>query len=105
MSAMEQSDAIKELQKRYDTGQAIFKQLFKLSDADLREKLISITDGNHKEILTNNSDCIRTIRNSEPLKIEFYFYDCLIVDWTGVSIKPEHGCEYLIVKFNEHFRL
>lgn len=98
-------NAVEKLQNNYLTGQAIFKQLFELNDADLKEKLISITDGNHKEILTNNCDCVRTIRNSEPEKIEFYFYDCLRVDWQGVTINPEHGGEYLIVKFNDHFRL
>lgn len=98
-------NAVEKLQKNYETGQSIFKQLFELNDADLKEKLISITDGNHKEILTNNCDCVRTIRNSEPEKIEFYFYDGLIVNWAGVSIKPEHGSEYTIVKFNDHFRL
>lgn len=98
-------NAVEKIQKRIETGQIIFKQLFDLNDADLKEKLISITDGNHKEILTNNCDCVRTIRNSEPDKIEFYFYDGLRVDWQGVTIIPEHGGEYLIVKFNDHFRL
>ena len=50
-------------------------------------------------------DCVRTIRNSEPEKIEFYFYNGLIVDWKGISILPEHGGEYSIIKFNEHFKI
>ncbi len=98
-------NAVEKIQKKYETGQAIFKQLFDLDDSDLKEKLISITDGNHKQILTNKCVCIRTIRNSEPDKIEFYLYNGLRVDWQGVTIIPEHGEEYLIVNFNDHFRL
>ena len=98
-------NAIEQIKKNYETGQAIFLKLFALNDSELKEKLISITEGNHNQILDNNCDCVRTIKNSIPDKIEFHYYDGIRVDWCGVSIIPEHGCEYLVVKFNSYFSL
>lgn len=89
----------------FEIGQKIFEQLFALSDNELKEKLISITDGNHMDILTSNCDCIRTIKNSIPQKIEFWYYDGLEVNWFGVHILPEHGSSKTIVNFNSHFKL
>ena len=98
-------NTIDKIKNDYKVGQTIFKQLFEMSDVDLKTKLISILDGQYDDILKSNCDCIRTIKNSEPEKIEFYFYDGLVIDWIGVSIKPENGCEYNIVRFNNHFKL
>ena len=96
-------NAVEKLIKRHEIGQAIFEQLFQLNDNELREKLISITNNKYNKILERNSSCVRTICDSEPEKIEFYFYDGLRVDWQGITIIPEHGGEYLIIEFNEHF--
>jgi hypothetical protein len=88
-----------------EIGQSILNKLFEMNDTQLKEKLISITDNNHCDILTNDCDCVRIIRNSIPEKIEFSYYDTLRVNRFGVSIVPENGCHYLLVKFNQHFKL
>ena len=96
---------LKKLEEEYKIGQEIFEQLFKLNDADLKEKLIDITEDNHKEILTNACDCVRTITNEISNKIRFSYYDSLEINWSGITIHPEHGMAYNIVKFNKYFKI
>lgn len=99
---MSEIDKIKE---QYEIGQATFKQLFELNDTELRSKLIEILEDHHIDVLNHNCDCIRTIKNEKPEKIEFWFYEAIKVDWTGISIKPEHGNFHNIIKFNKFFHL
>ena len=96
---------LEKLIKTVDVGQAIFEELFAMSDKEIAKKLISITDGNHNDVLTSKYDCTRIIKNEKPEKIEFWYYDGLRVDWSGVSLVSEHGIEQKIVKFNKHFKL
>ena len=95
-----------DLIKDVEIGTKIFIELFELLDEDLKIKLKSIIDNNvGLDILKDNPDIFRSIRNEEPENIKIWFYDGLIIDWSGISIKPEHGPEYKIVKFNKHFKL
>lgn len=96
---------IKELKKEYDIGFEIFKTLSELSDNELRLKLLSIVGEKYSNILEENYRCVRTIVNSAPEKIEFSFYDKIIVDYRGVSFQPEHGSSFALVKFNKHFKI
>jgi len=99
-------DSLEEIKKRHKIGTKIIEQLFSLSDKELKEKITSIIDDEKKsEILRYKCNCIRTIENEIPKKIEFWYYDGIIIDWSGISIKPEHGSEYSIVKFNKYFQL
>ena len=97
--------ALEHIKENYKAGQKIFEELFELSDAELCDKLIEITEDNHNDVLTGDYSCYRTIKDGKPNKIEFWFYDCVIVDWRGVTLKPEHGPETQLIKFNKFFKL
>lgn len=97
--------ALKDLEERYAIGQAIFEELFKLSDKDLKVKLLDILEGNDDDILTSKCSCKRLIEDEKPSEISFWFYDGLKVNWSGITYVPEHGSEQQIVKFNKHFKL
>jgi hypothetical protein len=60
---------------------------------------------NDDEEILANSDCIRTIRNGKPKKIEFYYYSGLNIDWSGISFIAEHGSGRTLIKFNKFFKL
>lgn len=94
----------KKLEDEYNVGQKIFKELFQLSDDNLKKKILEILEGDDDEIL-NNSDCIRTIKNEEPQKIKFRYYSGLEIDWSGIIFHPEHGQPNRLVKFNKFFNL
>lgn len=96
---------VEELKKEFEISFNIFKTLSELSDNELRLKLLSILDGEYSHVLEENYRCVRTIVNSAPEKIEFNFYDKIIVDYRGVSVQPEHGSAFILVKFNKHFKV
>lgn len=94
-----------EIIESVEIGNAILNELFAMNDADLKQKISEIVGHDYDDILKHNCDCVRTIRNEEPEKIEFWFYDGLIIQWFGISYQPEHGPEKRIVNFNKFFKL
>lgn len=99
---------LKDYEKKYNIGQSIFKSIASLSDKDLKEKLLYILedeDENIKEIINESVHCTRVIKNEEPEKIEFSFYSGIRVDWSGITVIPEHGSAFNILKFNKNFKL
>jgi len=97
--------ALTDLEERYKIGQAIFEQLFKLSDADLKAKLLELLDGEDNDVLNNKCSCKRLIEDEVPSEIKFWFHDGIEVDWTGITMVSEHGRENRVVKFNKNFKL
>lgn len=97
--------SIEKIRENYEIGNEIFQILFKLNDEELKTKLLSILDNDKLDILNHNPDVIRTIRNEDPFSISIAFYDTLIIDWSGIDFKPEHGPAYPLIKFNKHFKL
>lgn len=94
-----------ELMKSIDTGKAILNELFSMNDADLKAKVSEIVGHEYDKILKHNCECIRTIKNEKPNKIEFWYYDGLLIQWFGISYQPEHGPEKLIINFDKFFKL
>ena len=97
--------ALKDFEEKYNIGQAIFEQLFKLNDTELKTKLIELLDDKHNDILTNKCSCKRIIEDEKPSVITFWFYDGIRIDWQDIIMVSEHGQENLVVKFNKHFKL
>lgn len=100
-------NSIDTIQERYEKGQAIFKQIYSLSDKDLINKLKSILGcfDYAIELLESKSAVTRVIVNEEPECIKISFYSSLKIDWLGVSYKPEHGLDKNLVRFDDHFKL
>ena len=96
---------LEDIQMEYEVGQAIFKELFEMEDSQIKEKMNSILSKDYNYMFISNSDCIRTIRNGEPEKIEFWYYDCIRINWNGIFYQPEHGPEKRLVRFGKHFKL
>jgi len=96
---------LKDIEEKYKIGQKIFEQLFKLSDAELKTKLLDLLNGEDNDILTNNCTCKRIIENEVPSEINFWFYDGIKVNWSGVTMVSEHGQESKVIKFNKNFKL
>lgn len=97
--------ALEILQEKIAIGEAIFFELFRLSDIELRKKLIEITDGKYEDIFLSHSDVVRILVNERPKSITFEFYDSIELDWSGITFKPEVGNQAKIVEFNKNFKL
>jgi len=99
-------NSIEKLKEQYVIGQQIFEELFKMSDNDVKLKLIDILGENgHMQVLNNNYTVRRVIENEVPKYIKFEFYDQVKVDYQGIHLVGEHGTEFLSVKFNKYFKL
>lgn len=97
--------ALEDFEEKYNIGQKIFETLFKLTDAELKTKLLELLDGEDNDILTSKCCCKRVIENEVPSSITFWFYDGIKIDWSGISMVAEHGSETKVVKFNKNFKL
>lgn len=101
--------AVEKLQERYEIGQNIFEQLFKLTDVELKEKISSICgeqiNSFNSDILSNGSEVTRTIKNEIPNNIDIYYYSGISISAFGITYKPEHGEGRKIVDFGKHFKL
>lgn len=102
---MAELTAVEKLKERIAVGTPIFEELFKLNDADLKDKLKDILEDSHDDILTNNCDVVRTITNMKPDKISFNYYSSIEINWLGIHFHPEHGGAQQLIKFNKHFKL
>ncbi len=106
LSEMQQK--LSEMQQRYETGMEIFKQLFALDSEQLRKKIVEICgsaiSNSYIEVILKGR-IRKVIYNDEPETITFEYYDCVTIDVFGISIKPEHGGEQKIVRFDKFFKL
>lgn len=97
---------IEQIQEEYKIGNFIFKELYSLSDKEIKEKLKSILDQKYYKVLIQDAcECIRTLRNEKPVEIKFYYYDSIIINWTGIFHKYEGEDYKKIIDFNKHFKL
>lgn len=101
--------AVEKIKERYEIGQKIFEQLFKLTDSELKEKISSICgeqlDSYNSEILAKGSDVTRIIKNEIPKKITIYYYSGISISAFGITYQPEHGEGRNLVDFGKHFKL
>jgi len=86
--------------------QFLQEELFKMSDNDIKLKLIDILgEDGHMQVLNNNCTVRRVIENEVPKYIKFEFYDQIKVDYQGIHLIGEHGTDILAIKFNKYFKL
>lgn len=97
--------AVKDFEEKHKIGQKIFEQLFVLSDADLKIKLLELLDEEDNNILKFDCGCKRIIEDEVPSSITFWYYSGIRVNWSGISMVAEHGSETNIIKFNKNFKL
>ena len=98
---------VEEYKQKYEVGFSIFEKLFNLKKDDfiLVMKDIFKDDTKVLEILNNKPNVIKILENDCPEKIELHFYSSLLIDYSGVRYKPEHGCLYSILKFDKFFNV
>jgi len=97
---------LKQIEKDYNRGLLIIKQLFELSDKSLLKLIKEIVGDKYNDILNNNPTVTRIIENEIPIRIEITYYDILIIEWYGIDINsPEEGYTKRIRNFDEFFNL
>lgn len=93
--------------ERYEIGQPIFEQIFKMSDAEIKSKLkdMDFVRDIDDSMFGDKVSVTRVIKNEKPYEISIEFYDTITVNWMGVSFKPEHGPGFELIKFGKNFKL
>jgi hypothetical protein len=94
-------------QEQYEIGFPIFQKLFHLKKDDFIKVMKDIFQDNQKvmEILENKPKVIKTLNDDKPEDISIYFYSSIIIDYSGVKYKPEHGSMNIILKFDKFFNI
>jgi hypothetical protein len=57
------------------------------------------------KILENNPKVIKTLNDDEPEEMQIHFYSSILINYTGVRYKPEHGSLQMILKFDKFFNV
>lgn len=96
---------VEEYKKNYEIGFPMFEKLFKLKKDDFIKVMRDIFKNDAKvlEILDNKPTVIKNLEDDIPNQISIHFYSSILIDYTGVRYKPEHGCMYPILKFDKFF--
>lgn len=101
-----------ELQQRYEMGFPLFKRLFEMPAASLKDLLKECVatrlpgdPENWTHLFSESAVVIRKIFNDTPDQIEVNMYDQLIITPYGISFKPERGHDERIANFDQFFTL
>ena len=96
---------MEKLEKRIAYGTNILKELFKLSDEELKDKIKELIRSEYVKILDQATAVRRTIVDEQPEKIEFLGWDTIVVSWSGIRLHTEYGETVVLREFDEHFKL
>ena len=98
---------IEELIKSIQTGQEKFLRIWNLSDAEIKDYIISLTFDKYDDILRNPYRCIRTIVDGKPESIKLCFHDTISINFRGIRYEPKMilSDKIQIIKFDENFNL
>jgi hypothetical protein len=93
--------------EQYEIGFPIFQKLFQLKKDDFIKVMKDIfqDDKSVMEILENKPRVIKTLNDDEPEEMQIHFYSSILINYTGVSYKPEHGSLQMILKFDKFFNV
>jgi hypothetical protein len=89
--------------QQYEIGFPIFEKIFKLKKDDLIALMKDIFQDEPKsmELLGNNPIVTKKITDDEPVEVKISFYSSIIVNYFGISYKPEHGGSNMFLKFDK----
>jgi hypothetical protein len=93
--------------EQYEIGLPIFQKLFQLKKDDFIKVMKDIFQDNQSvlEILENKPKVIKTLNDDEPEEMQIHFYSSILINYTGVRYKPEHGSLQMILKFDKFFNV
>ena len=93
--------------EQYEIGFPIFKKLFQLKKDDFIKVMKDIFQDNKSVmvILENKPRVIKTLNDDEPEEMQIHFYSSILINYTGVRFKPEHGSLEMILKFDKFFNV
>ena len=93
--------------ERYEIGFPIFEKLFQLKKDDFIKVMKDIFQDNKSvmEILENKPRVIKTLNDDEPEEMQIHFYSSILINYTGIRFKPEHGALEMILKFDKFFNV
>ena len=93
--------------EQYEIGFPIFQKLFQLKKDDFIKVMKDIFQDNKSvmEILENNPRVIKTLYDDEPEEMQIHLYGSVLINYTGVRFKPEHGSLEMILKFDKFFNV
>ncbi|HMR88490.1 MAG TPA: hypothetical protein PKD51_10065 [Saprospiraceae bacterium] len=96
---------VEKYQCEYEIAFPIFNKLFQLNKNDFINLMKEIfhDNGYVMEILNGNPKVIKTLNDDIAEEIQLHFYDSILINWSGVKYKPEHGSLRTIAKFNKDF--
>jgi len=93
--------------EQYEIGFPIFQKLFQLKKDDFIKVMKDIFQENKSVmvILENKPRVIKTLNDDEPEEMQIHFYSSILINYTGVRFKPEHGSLEMILKFDKFFNV
>jgi hypothetical protein len=93
--------------EQYEIGFPIFEKLFQLKKDDFIKVMKDIFHDNKSvmEILENKPRVIKTLTDDEPEEMLIHLYSSILINYTGVRFKPEHGSLEMILKFDKFFNV
>jgi len=98
---------VQKYKEQYEIGFPIFKKLFQLKKDDFIKVMKDIFQDNKSVmvILENKPRVIKTLNDDEPEEMQIHFYSSILINYTGVRFKPEHGSLEMILKFDKFFNV
>jgi hypothetical protein len=79
--------------QRYSNNEDAIRRLMTFMELDhvqIRNILIDILDEKYYDVLAKG-DCKKEYSNDRPKEVTFSNYDSIIINWTGIYHRPEHG--------------
>lgn len=98
---------VQKYKEQYEIGFPIFQKLFQLKKDDFIKVMKDIFQENKSVmvILENKPRVIKTLNDDEPEEMQIHFYSSILINYTGVRFKPEHGSLEMILKFDKFFNV
>lgn len=93
--------------EQYEIGFLTFQKLFQLKKDDFIKVMKDVFQDNKSvmKILENRPRVIKTLYDDEPEEMQIHFYSSILINYTGIRFKPEHGSLEMILKFDKFFNV
>lgn len=93
--------------EKYEIGFKTFNKLFQLKKDDFINVMKDIFKDNKSvlQILENKPCVIKTLNDDIPEEIQIHFFDSILIKYSGIHYKPEHGSMKTILNFDKYFNI